>query len=98
VIVTGGGSMLLSKIGLSSAFLLNAFSYGFAGFCLFMLYRLVRTPDSHAQSFNFRTILEDLVEGFTYLVKQSNLFHPLLLTLITVAMTGPASSLLNCSS
>lgn len=94
VIVTGGGSILLQKIGLSSAFLLNAFSYGFAGFCLFMLYRMVKTTDPLAQSFNFRTVFKDLVEGFTYLVKHSSLFHPLLLTLFTVAMTGPASSLL----
>lgn len=35
-----------------------------------------------------------MFEGFTYLVREPQLSYPLLLTLITVGLTGPASSLL----
>ncbi len=94
VLVTGGGSLLLQRLGLPLAFLLNALSYGFAGFCLYMLYRSIRLPTIQTRSFRFRAILTDLLDGVTYLIKQPTLFHPLLMTLFIVGMTGPASSLL----
>lgn len=94
VIVTGGGSILLAKIGLPSAFLLNAVSYGFAGFCLVKLYHLVRGATPSSQPLQNQAIGKDLAAGFLYLIRQPKLFFPLMMTLVIVAMTGPASSLL----
>jgi len=94
VLVTGGGSLLLLKIGLPSAFLLNAFSYGFAGFCLWKLYRMMEVTHPHQEAFHLKLVLRDLIEGITYLFREPRLSQPLLLTLITVGLTGPASSLL----
>lgn len=94
VLVTGGGSLLLQRIGLPSAFILNALSYAFAGFCLYKVYRLLDGSPVLQKAFHFRAICEDLVEGISYLASQPRLFYPLLITLVTVAMTGPASSLL----
>jgi predicted MFS family arabinose efflux permease len=94
VFVTGGGSLLLQRLGLPLAFLLNALSYGFAGFCLYMLYRSIRLPTIQTSSFQFRAIMTDLLDGITYLIKQPTLFQPLLMTLFIVGMTGPVSSLL----
>lgn len=94
VIVTGGGSLLLSQIGLPSAFLLNAASYAFAGFCLLMMIQLVRTKVESSSAPQSQTIFQDLQEGLEYLVHRPSLFFPLLITLVIVAMTGPATSLL----
>ena len=94
VIVTGGGSILLARIGLSSAFLLNALSYGFAGYCLVRLYHLVRGAAPTSPALQLQSIGKDLAAGFLYLIQQPKLFYPLVMTLTIVAMTGPASSLL----
>jgi MFS family permease len=94
VIVTGGGSILLAKIGLPAAFLLNAASYGFAGFCLVKLYHLVREEIPSSPPLQTQAIGKDLAAGFLYLIQQPKLFYPLIMTLVIVAMTGPASSLL----
>jgi predicted MFS family arabinose efflux permease len=94
VLVTGGGSLLLQKLGLPLAFLLNAFSYGFAGFCLFMLYRSIALPSKQTYDIHFRVILKDLLDGLAYLFSQTHLFYPLLMTLFIVGLTGPASGLL----
>jgi MFS family permease len=94
VVVTGGGSLLLALIGLPFAFLLNAVSYGFAGYCLLKLYHFVRSDVSFSSPSQAQTILKDLNAGFGYLIHQPSLFYPLMMTLVIVAMTGPASSLL----
>jgi predicted MFS family arabinose efflux permease len=94
VLVSGGGSLLLQRAGLPLAFLLNALSYGFAGFCLYMLYRSIRTPVNQTSGFQSRAILNDLLDGIAYLVRKPYLFFPLLITLFIVGLTGPASSLL----
>jgi MFS family permease len=94
VIVTGGGSLLLARIGLPSAFLLNAGSYVFAGFCLVMMSKLVRRKLSFLPTSHLHTLFHDLIAGFRYLSDRHSLLFPLLLTLAIVAMTGPASGLL----
>ena len=94
VLMNTGGSALIGWLGLPVAFLTNSASYLAAVFCLGRLRGLGRPVDKMPGRVSASHLLLDLKEGFVYLGRHKELYHPLLLTLIGITMVSPATSLL----
>jgi MFS family permease len=94
VVVNGVGSVLLKFLGLTLAFFLNAATYLIAAGSLWSLHDLSRQSGDDPQTFDAKRVLSDLVDGLRYLARQPSILHPLLLTFVTIMITGPAIGLL----
>jgi predicted MFS family arabinose efflux permease len=99
VVVNGVGSVLLEFLGLTLAFILNAATYLIAAGSLWGLRDLGRQSGGrqsgdHPQAIDVKRVLSDLVDGLRYLARQPSILHPLLLTFVTIMITGPAIGLL----
>lgn len=89
-----GGSLLLAWVGLPVAFLLNALSYLAAGCSVRKVTGQEHPAPATTPGFSPAAILADLRHGLAYLGGQPRLLYPMLLTFVTVALAGPAYSLL----
>jgi MFS family permease len=94
VVVNGVGGVLLEFLGLTLAFVLNAATYLIAAGSLWGLRDLSQQFGDHPQAIDVKRVLSDLVDGLRYLVRQPSILHPLLLTFVTVVITGPVIGLL----
>jgi MFS family permease len=94
VVVNSVGSVLLEFMGLTLAFLLNAATYLVAAGSLWGLRGLTRQSAVGPQSVDMKRVFSDLVDGLRYLVRQSSILHPLLLTFVTILIVSPAIGLL----
>jgi MFS family permease len=94
VVVNGIGSVLLEFLGLTLAFVLNTITYLIAAGSLWGLRDLSRQFGDHPQAIDVKRVLSDLVDGLRYLVRQSSILHPLLVTFVTIMITGPVIGLL----
>jgi MFS family permease len=92
--VNAGGSVLLGLTGLPAAFALNSLSYLAAAGSLWHLTGLDRQPPDTTGEMSRQRLFRDLWDGVAYLIQQPKLLHPLLFTLVTVALATPAVSLL----
>jgi len=94
VVMNTGGSAVISVLGLPIAFVLNAASYLVAVFCL----RRLNLPGNIGSKLLSRKIFyrlfAGLKDGLVHLSRQKGLLYPLLLTLFTVVIASPATSLL----
>ena len=94
VIMGVGGSILLQVVGLPIAFLLNSVSYLAGAGSLWQLNHADMGGGEVQGGASAVRLINDLREGFRYLVAQPKLFQPLLLTCLMVLITVPASGLL----
>ena len=99
LLISTAGSVLLYKLGLAIAFVLNALSYLAAAGALWRLKDLGR-PAGHTAGnpapvgLSFRRVLSDLQDGLVYLLSQPKLLAPLLLTFSMMVAASPAFGLL----
>jgi MFS family permease len=94
VVVNGVGSVLLEFLGLTLAFILNTATYLIAAGSLWGLRDLSRRSGGHPQAIDVKRVLSDLVDGLRYLAREPSILHPLLLTFVTIMITGPVIGLL----
>jgi predicted MFS family arabinose efflux permease len=94
VVVNGVGSVLLEFLGLTLAFVLNAATYLIAAGSLWGLRDLTRKSADEPQSVDVKRVFADLVDGLRYFARQPSIFHPLLLTFVTITIVSPAIGLL----
>ena len=94
LVVNALGSLMVSAVGLPSAFILNTASYLAAGGSLWKLPELSRPSPAPGERFTGREILKGLWEGILYLAASPALLYPLLLTFLTMVVVAPAFSLL----
>ena len=94
VLMTGAGGLLLSAVGLTTAFVVNAGSYVVGAWTLWRLggaaLELVPPP----VRLSVRTAAADLAAGFRYLRGHRALLHPLVLTFAFLFATSPLITLL----
>jgi predicted MFS family arabinose efflux permease len=94
VVVNGIGSVLLEFLGLTLAFFLNAATYLIAAGSLWGLRDLSRQSGDDPKTIDMRRVLSDLVDGLHYLARRPSILHPLLITFVTIMITGPVIGLL----
>ncbi len=94
VVVNGVGSVLLKFLGLTLAFFLNAATYLIAAGSLWGLRDLSRQSADQSHALDVKLVFSDLVDGLRYLARQPSILHPLLLTFVTIMITGPVFGLL----
>ncbi len=94
VLMTIGGSGLISWLGLPVAFVLNSASYLVAVFCLGRLRSLDRPAGGRPGGIAAGRLWTDLKDGLVYLSRQKALLVPLLMTLLIITIASPATSLL----
>ncbi len=88
------GSVMLVWLGLPVAFLLNTVSYLAAALSLWKLPVIGHLPTNGHYKLTPRVVLSDLRDGVRYLVRRSEILHPLLLTFATIALAGPLVAVL----
>ena len=88
------GSMLLAWIGLPVAFVLNTISYLIAAGSLWRIPGVDQPPPSNDGRISIKGVSSDLRDGISFLIHQTGLLYPLLMTFITVVVTTPAIGLL----
>jgi len=91
VLVTGLGAFLLSAVGLTAAFVVNALTYVVAAWALWW-HRHLAEPA--AARLSGRRAVADLHAGFAYLRRHHALLRPLVLTFAFVLATSPVFTLL----
>jgi MFS family permease len=94
VMVTGVGGVLLSAVGLTAAFVVNALSYVVAAWTLVRLASGGLATASPAVRLSARSAFADIRSGFRYLRGDHALLHPLVLTFAFVLATSPLFTLL----
>ncbi len=94
VLMTIGGSGLISWLGLPVAFVLNSASYLVAVFCLGRLRSLDQPTAGRPGGIVAGRLWTDLKDGLVYLSRQKALLLPLLMTLLILTVASPATSLL----
>jgi MFS family permease len=88
------GSMLLAWIGLPVAFVLNVLSYLVAAGSVWRIPAMEQTAPASGTRITTKGVASDLREGFSFLIHQTGLLNPLLLTFLTVMISTPAVGLL----
>ncbi len=88
------GSVMLAWLGLPMAFLLNTASYLVATLSLWKLPVIGHLPADGQRRTTPRVVLSDLRDGVRYLVRRSEILHPLLLTFATIVLAGPLVAVL----
>jgi len=94
VLVAGAGGVLMVRAGLTVAFVLNACTYLIAAVYLWSLRGLGGLPEARRTTLSLGQVLADLLDGFRYLLQESRLLQPLLLTVLLVAVVSPVTGLL----